>query len=98
MLQYVYPAVFLLQEDGSCTAYIPDLNLSTDGDTIEEAYLFIKDYLMVYFKYANKMEEEPSMPTKFEKVLEKNKNSIVMLIDAIVENKWGIKYVIFRIF
>ena len=89
MLQYVYPAVFISQEDGSYTAFIPDLNLSTDGDTIEEAYLFAKDYLMVYFKYANKLDEDIPMPTKFETVLEKNKNAIVMLIDTIVDNKWG---------
>jgi len=89
MLQYVYPAVFLAQDDGSYTAYIPDLNLSTDGDTIEEAYLFIKDYLMVYFKYAGKLDEEPPMPTKFEILKDKNKKSVVMLVDAIVESKWG---------
>ena len=89
MLQYVYPAVFLSKDDGTYTAYIPDLNLSTDGDTIEEAYLFIKDYLLVYFKYALKLDEDIPMPTKFETILSKNKNAIVMLIDAIVEVKRG---------
>ena len=42
---------------------------------------------MVYFKYAGKLDEEPPMPTKFETLKEKNKKSVVMLVDAIVESK-----------
>jgi predicted RNase H-like HicB family nuclease len=84
MRQFVFPAIFIREESGVYTAIIPDLDLVTDGDTIEEAFLFIKDYLRVFCSYAIKLEEDILIPSKFENVAENNKNNIVMLIDAIV--------------
>lgn len=85
--QYVFPAVFIKEEGDSYTVMIPDLGLVTDGPSIEEAYLFIKDYLEVFCRYALKLEEEILVPTKFEKIVENNKNNLVMLVDAIVDSK-----------
>lgn len=85
MHQYVFPAVFIKEENKSYTTIIPDLGIVTDGPSIEEAYLFIKDHLEVFCKYATKLEEDILLPTKYEKIVEKNKNNIVMLVDAIVE-------------
>lgn len=84
MQQYVFPAVFIKKDDESVSALIPDLNLVTDGNSIEEAYLYIKDYLRIFCEYAVKLEDDLLIPTKFEKVAEKYKKSIVMLVDAIV--------------
>ena len=84
MQQFLFPAVFILEESGAYTAMIPDLDLITDGDSIEEAYLFIKDYLRVFCTYAIKLEEDILIPSKFEKIAENNKKNIVMLVDAIV--------------
>ena len=84
MQQFVFPAVFIKREDDSVSALIPDLNLVTDGNSIEEAYLFAKDYLRIFCEYAVKLEEDLLIPTKFEKIAEKYKKDIVMLIDAIV--------------
>ncbi|MDY3658859.1 MAG: type II toxin-antitoxin system HicB family antitoxin [Eubacteriales bacterium] len=86
MQQYVFPAVFIKNEDETYTSYIPDLNLTSDGETIEEAFLFIQDFLAVYCSYAKKVgEEETLVPTKFEKIVEANKRNVVMLVDAYVK-------------
>ncbi|MGN0748111.1 MAG: type II toxin-antitoxin system HicB family antitoxin [Christensenellales bacterium] len=86
MQQYVFPAVFIREDDGTYTSYIPDLNLTSDGETIEEAYLFIQDFLSVYCSYAKKVGEEDSLvPTKYEKIADKNKKHVVMLVDAYVK-------------
>lgn len=84
MTQYVFPAVFIKNEDETYSVLVPDLELTTDGNTIEEAYLFIKDYLRIFCEYAVKMDEELLVPTKYEKICEQFKNNIVMLIDAVV--------------
>lgn len=84
MQQYVFPVIFIKEESGAYTAYCPDLNLTSDGDTIEEAYLYIQDFITVYCSYAKKMEDEELMPTKFEKIVEENKPHVVMLVDAFV--------------
>ncbi len=84
MQQYVFPAVFIKNEDESFSVVVPDLNITTDGNTIEEAYLYIKDYLRIFCEYAVKMDEDILMPTKYETVCEKFKKDYVMLIDAVV--------------
>lgn len=84
MQQYVFPAVFIKNEDETFSVIVPDLNIVTDGNNIEEAYLYIKDYLRVFCEYAIKLEEDILVPTKFEKVCERYKKDVVMLIDAIV--------------
>lgn len=85
MQQYVFPAIFMREEDETYSVYLPDLDLSSDGDTIEEAYLFIQDFLTVYCSYIIKLGEEDSLiPSKFEKIAEKNKQHTVMLVDAFV--------------
>ena len=84
MQQYVFPAVFIKNEDETVSVIVPDLNIVTDGNSIEEAYLYIKDYLRVFCEYALKLEEDILMPTKFEKICERYKKDVVMLVDAIV--------------
>lgn len=86
MRQYVFPVVFIKNEDNSFLAHSPDLNISIDGDTIEEAFLFIQDFISIYCSYAVKDGEEESLiPTKFEKIAEQNQSKIVMLVDAFVK-------------
>lgn len=84
MQQYVFPAVFIKNEDETFSVIVPDLNIVTDGNSIEEAYLYIKDYLRVFCEYALKLEEDILMPTKYEKICERYKKDVVMLVDAIV--------------
>lgn len=84
MQQYVFPAVFVKKEDETYSVFIPDLDITTEGDSIEEAFLYIKDYLRIFCQYAIKLEEDILIPTKFEKVAEKFKKDTVMLVDAII--------------
>ena len=42
MKQFLFPAVFFKDED-IFTVLFPDLNITTEGETVEEAYLFAKD-------------------------------------------------------
>lgn len=85
MHQFVFPAIFIQENDESYTAMIPDLGIITDGPSIEEAFLFVKDHLKVFCKYALKLEEDILYPTKFEKIALNNQKNLVMLVDAIVE-------------
>ncbi len=84
--QFLYPAIFIKDEDGSYQVIFPDLNIYTDGKNMSEAYLYAKDLLKVYFTYAVKYEVEYNKPSKIENMIPKCKaNETVMYIDAIVE-------------
>ena len=83
---FLYPAIFVKDEDGACQVLFPDLNIYTDGKNMSEAYLYAKDLLRVYFTYALKYETDYNKPTKLEALLPKCKNNeTVMYIDALVE-------------
>lgn len=85
-IQFLYPAIFMKDEDGSCQVIFPDLNIYTDGKNMSEAYLYAKDLLKVYFSYAVKYEIDYNKPSKIEVLLPKCKpNETVMYIDAVVE-------------
>lgn len=85
MQQYVFPVVFLKDEDETYTAYAPDVNLSTSAPTIEEAFLFIQDLISVYGSYIKKLEpDEKFIPSKFETIQKNHKSSQVMLVDVFV--------------
>ncbi len=84
--QFVYPVIFVQNEDGSYQAIFPDLNIYTDGKNLTEAYLYAKDLLRAYFSYALKYETEYNRPTKAEKLIPKCKsNETIMYVDAVVE-------------
>lgn len=85
MQQYVFPVVFLKDEDESYTAYAPDVNLSTSAPTIEEAFLYIQDMISVYGSYLKKYEpDEELVPSKFEQIEDMNKSHRVMLVDIVI--------------
>lgn len=84
--QFLYPAIFVRDEDGSYQVIFPDLNIYTDGRNMSEAYLAAKDLLLVYFSYAVKYEMDFNKPTKAETLMAKCKpNETVMYIDAYVK-------------
>ena len=83
MKQFIFPAVFF--KDGDSVAVVfPDLNITTEGDSVEEAYLFAKDYLRVYCNYAIKFDLDIERPSKYEFVVDKFPTRTVMLIDALI--------------
>ena len=86
MKRYIYPAVFIKDQD--YRVIFPDLELTTDGDLVEEAYLYAKECLKAYFAYVEKHDFDFNMPTDFECVKKSaNSSDIVMLIDAEISTK-----------
>ncbi|MBQ3494927.1 MAG: type II toxin-antitoxin system HicB family antitoxin [Clostridia bacterium] len=86
MKQFLFPAVFV-EAESQFGVFFPDLNITTEGDTIEEAYLFAKDYLRVYCSYVLKFDVELDRPSKYEDIKQKYNNDTVMLIDVILDPK-----------
>ncbi len=85
-LQFLYPAIFVQDEDGSYQAIFPDLNIYTDGENLSKAYLNAKDLLSAFFSYAVKYDIDFYPPTKTEEIFAKCKqNEYVMLVDAVVD-------------
>lgn len=88
MKSFTYPAVFVKDEENDAyNVLFPDLQLTTDGRFVEEAYLYAKACLKAYFVYVEKYDLDFNMPSDFEKVKASSKNDIVMLIDADVCQK-----------
>lgn len=84
MQQYIYPVVFFKKENGKIVFLVPDLNLTAEVDNLVEGYVFSKEYLRVYLNYALKYDIDFNMPSKLEKIIETNKNSICMYVDATI--------------
>lgn len=86
-IHYVYPVVFYKDdmEEDRILAYFPDLDIATDGTSYEEAYLFAKDYLRVYFETVNKHDLDYNLPSKLDVIAKKYDNSLSMLVDTIVD-------------
>ena len=89
MKTYIYPAVLYLDEKEQVyTIAFHDLQLFTEGESVEESYLRAKEYLGIYSECV--LEHGDSMPdaTKYKEATKKYKNHIVLLVDARVdENK-----------
>ena len=86
MKTYVYPAVFIKDEEENVYRVLfPDLELTTDGAIVEEAYLYARECLKAYFKYIEKYDLDFNLPTDFECVKKSARaEDYVMLIDAVI--------------
>lgn len=81
--QFVYPAVFV-NGGKEIIATFPDLGITTEGNSFEEAFLFAKDFLRVYCAYAVKFNLDITRPSFFTEIEEKYKNNNTMLVDTIL--------------
>lgn len=87
MKQFLYPAIFF-EFDDEYKVIFPDLAISTEGVSFEDAYMFAKDLLRVYFVYALKYDLEYPLPSTYEEIKAKSKKGeMVALVDAIVGPK-----------
>jgi len=85
MKKLVYPMV--LNEDKANGVYVvrfPDLDIVTDGDTIEDAFLRAKSYLQTFVDLSVKYEDEIGTASTYKDVASKNAKSVVLLSDASV--------------
>ena len=83
MKQFLLPAIFY-KEDDKYIVLFPDLNITTEAETAEEAFLFAKDSLKVYCSYSEKFDLELESPSAFEKIHSQNPNNLCMLVDCFV--------------
>ncbi len=83
MKQFLFPAIFYKEEDKYIVLF-PDLNVTVEAETCEEAFLFAKDSLKVYCSYTEKFDLELETPSTFENVQQKNPKNLCMLIDCFV--------------
>ena len=85
-MRYVYPAIFVKDEDESYKVLFPDLDISTDGKIMEEAFLYAKGFLKSYFVYAETDNMDSKLPTDYETCKKQNAFADeIMLIDAEVD-------------
>ena len=89
MKSFVYPAIFIKdEEEGGYKVLFPDLEITTDGQFVEEAFLYAQELLKAYFVYVVKYDLDFNMPTEFDKIKKRSKaDETVMLISADVTKK-----------
>ena len=88
MKNLVYPAVLFKDEEANAyTILVEDLGISTDGDTVEDAFIRAKAHLCAMVDCAIKFDCEIEPPTDFELVYKKHNSGkvkhIVLLVDAL---------------
>jgi len=83
MKTYIYPAILYLDEDNKVyTVAFHDLELFTEGDTVEESYLRAREYLEIYSDCVLKYGTTMPSATKYADAAAKYKDNIILLVDA----------------
>lgn len=83
--QYTFPAIFYKDvENDSYTVAFADLDIFTEGESIEEAYESAKGFLQAYIKYSIKEYGEVEEASSFDKVKKEHQKDTVMLVNVIV--------------
>ena len=89
MQQFVFPAILYRDlENRGYTIVFHDLNICTEGVTVEDAFLRAKDFLQVYCKCAIEYNGEVEQATKYADV-ETEPQNIVLLVDAEIKDEKG---------
>ena len=89
MKEFIYPAIIYKGDDkeNPFVIYIPDLEVSTNATSYEEAFAFGQRIMEYYFKLALKNDLEYNLPSAFEDIQKKYPSMNVFLVDAIVDTK-----------
>jgi predicted RNase H-like HicB family nuclease len=83
--QYVYPAQFVNEDNGTISVYFPDLDgCHTYDDTIEGASLMAKDALEGYIEFTLEMGKELPKPSNIKEITVDD--GFVMMVAADVLN------------
>lgn len=68
-MNYIYPALFYLEEDGNYSVIFPDLNdLATYGNTLEDALCMAQEACGMYIFNSIKDGEKLPSPTPIDKI------------------------------
>ncbi len=86
-MQYIFPAVLYKDDAGNgYTIVLQDINICTEGSTVEYAFISAKEYLEVYCRCALEYNGEVDQASAFADVKSDYKNNIVLLVDAVLPN------------
>jgi len=77
----VYPAIFHPNDDGSITVTFPDLECTTEGNSVAHAIFMARDALAIYLDTAAMVEQPIEQPSALEAVAVDG-SEYVTLIDA----------------
>ena len=87
MQQFIFPAVLYQDSEGKgFTIVLHDINVCTEGATVEEAFVNAKEYLEVYCRCALEYNGEVDEASSFAEVEADSKGNIVLLVDADLPN------------
>ena len=80
---YIYPAVVYKEnEDEPFVMVLPDVNIVSEGDTIEDALREAREQLKIYLECVKTFDTYLAKPTDFMKFREKYKNEILLLVEC----------------
>lgn len=83
MKQFVYPVVLYLDEQtNGYTVAFHDLDIYTEGDTVEEAFSKAKEFLEAYFECIVEFDETPEEASAYLQTAKKYEGNIVLLVDT----------------
>ena len=86
MQQFVFPAVLYKdKENRGYTIVLHDINICTEGQTVEDAFWRAKEFLEVYCRCAIEYNGEVDEATSYEDVVT-DKNNIVLLVDTTLDD------------
>ena len=83
MKDYVYPAVIYPDSEGrGYTISLPDVNIVTEGVTVEDAFLRAKDFLSNYIEVCGVLDAEIDDATPFVDTVKKNPKHVIILVNT----------------
>lgn len=86
--QFVFPAVLYFDEDNNNYAVaFNDLDIFTEGNTVEDAFKSAKDYLLAYLRFNKHLNNDLDSATDYITVKQSHEKDIVLLIDAEIDDE-----------
>ncbi len=86
--QFVYPAVLYYDEENNNYAVaFNDLDIYTEGDSVEDAFKSAKEYLFAYLECSNHINNELEQPTSYIVVKNEHQADIVLLVDSELDSE-----------
>lgn len=86
--QFVYPAVLYYDEENNNYAVaFNDLDIYTEGDSVEDAFKSAKEYLFAYLECSNHINNELEQPTSYIIVKNEHQADIVLLVDSELDSE-----------
>ena len=84
--QFVFPAVLYFdKENSNYVVAFPDIDVFTEGVTVEDAFKSAKDYLTAYLKFSMHLNNDLENASSYIVVKNQHENDIVLLVDAEIE-------------